>query len=112
MIDIVAGDLIQKLNHSIDLLVKAIDQAGETLGKKPHVPLNTIKRLQHYKEITTKQRKIVDDIISILENKQFDQLWMEIQRVNALSNFIREDAVDLINDISPNPVRLYRPDGH
>lgn len=112
MIDIVASDLLQKLNHSIDLLVKAIDQAGETLSQKPNIPLHTIKRLQHYKEITSKQRNIVSEINAIIENKQFDKLWMEIQRVNALSNFIRDDAADLINDISPNPVKMYRPDGH
>lgn len=112
MINFETDNLLKSLRHSIDLLVKAIDQAGETLSQKPNISLNSIRRLQQYKDITNKQKTIVNEMYNLIERKEYSKVYMEVQRVNALSAFIRDDAVDLISEMSGNPNKLNRPEGH
>lgn len=105
-------ETLRRLCRSINDLEKAVQTARITLSKKPACPRTTFDRLDVYLTIIEKQRDIIPDIVRLMQSDPKDELFMAIRRVNALSEMVRDDARDLLAEISSSPVKPERPDPH
>lgn len=91
------------LKASLTALHRAITQAKYSLESNPKYP--TLKpRIDSYAQIVSTQNSLVQQLEgSFLEEGRLEERAQIIKKINALSDFIKTDAHELLNEMHKNP---------
>lgn len=102
--------LVQRLTQAISELESAIIAATDTVRSKPQCPSEAIERLRRYMLIVEQQRSAIPRISELVSKPQPEELRIEINRINALSQMVRDDAKELLAGLVNPAAKTYRPD--
>lgn len=102
--------LVKRLTQAISELEGAIIAATDTIRSKPQCPSEAIERLRRYMLIVEQQRNAIPRIVELISKPETDELRLEINRINALSEMVRDDAKELLTFLANPLANTYRPD--
>lgn len=103
-------EILVRLTHAVFDLEDAIASAKQTLESKPSYPEHAMVRLNHYQNIVHQQKLAFPVITKLIRDSRYAELSLEVRRVNALSELIREDAKELLTVLANPTAPLDRPE--
>lgn len=103
-------ETFKQLAQAVFQLEDAIISAKNTIQSKSHYPPEAIERLDHYMEMVEQQKSAFPSIMKCLTERNFGELSIEIRRVNALSEMIKDDAKELLGVLANPTLKPLRPD--
>jgi hypothetical protein len=106
------SEVLKRLSQAISQLEDAVFAAKDTIENKPEYPLAAIERLDHYLAIVAQQRSTLLTISDLIDAGKMEELTIEVQKVNGMSEMIRDDARELLGVLANPEMRLTRPDSN
>lgn len=88
--------LVDKLSASFVELEHSIDATVKVLKAKDNVPADVWTRVECYREMVGKQKAMIPGLKDALLNKDYKSVGTYVQKINALSSMIRDDARDIL----------------
>lgn len=89
-------NLVNKLKVEFATLRSVIANAKGTLAAKPNCPPDVLDRLNSYTEMVGKQEAMIPELEQAIKQGNAEGTALFVQKINGLSNFIREDARDIL----------------
>lgn len=104
------SEVLKRLSQAITELEEAVYAAKDVIENKPEYPMAAIERLDHYLTIVEQQRGCLLAISDLMDEKNFEALTLEVQKINGLSAMIRDDARELLGVLANPELKVARPD--
>lgn len=101
-VDVMQGNIIERLFASFGDLERAIGSARETLAKKGEIPSDILQRLDSYDGILIKQRNLAASLCESINRGDWDEVSRNVTLINGLSAMIRDDARQILSSLSLN----------
>lgn len=103
-------EILNRLAQAVFALEDAILAAKKTILSKSYYPEEAIDRLDHYMNIVEQQKMLFPVITKNIESGKHDELLLQVQKVNGLSQLIRDDAKELLAILANPNAKFVRPD--
>lgn len=93
-------NFLDRLTQSLDDLEQAVKQARKQISKSKSTKEDTkniiLTRLDNYDQILSKQRTLKAELAQYLISGNEEEVMDRVTRINGLSQFILEDAKDIL----------------
>ena len=100
----VAETLVSNLEDSLHEL-RGIIYSTKTIFDKKEDKNNIIQRLESYEDMVTKQLEILPGLLDDILNNRFNEVTLKVKKINAISTFIKDDAMEILGQKSNNDLK-------
>lgn len=80
-------------------LEDSVDSAIKKAENKNDLSPNILIMFKAYKETVELQKKEIEYLLKAIKNKDIDQLNYHLNKIQSFSKFIKEDSLELLNEL-------------